>query len=74
MSNAIYVEDLQKSFRVREREPGLRGAVRGLFTAKVREVCAVDHLSFKVEVMSIRDASAEEMEHGHPHGPGGHGH
>ena len=31
-------------------------------------------LKFAVEVLSIRDASAEELEHGHPHGPGGHAH
>jgi FKBP-type peptidyl-prolyl cis-trans isomerase SlyD len=31
-------------------------------------------LNFAVEVLSIRDASAEEMEHGHAHGPDGHGH
>jgi len=49
MTAAIHVEDLHKSFRVRERERGLRGALRGLFTAKVREVCAVEGLSFRVE-------------------------
>jgi FKBP-type peptidyl-prolyl cis-trans isomerase SlyD len=31
-------------------------------------------LYFEVEVMSIRDASAEEIQHGHVHGPGGHHH
>lgn len=31
-------------------------------------------LCFEVEVVSIRDASAEEQHHGHPHGPDGHGH
>ncbi len=29
-------------------------------------------LHFDVEVLSIRDATPEEMEHGHAHGPGGH--
>ncbi|MFH1810315.1 MAG: peptidylprolyl isomerase [Pseudomonadota bacterium] len=29
-------------------------------------------LHFDVEVMAIRAATAEEMEHGHPHGPDGH--
>ena len=29
-------------------------------------------LHFDVKVISVRDASAEEMEHGHVHGPGGH--
>jgi FKBP-type peptidyl-prolyl cis-trans isomerase SlyD len=31
-------------------------------------------LNFAVEVVEIRDATEEEMEHGHPHGPGGHHH
>lgn len=31
-------------------------------------------LTFVVEVDSVRDASAEEMKHGHAHGPGGHHH
>jgi FKBP-type peptidyl-prolyl cis-trans isomerase SlyD len=31
-------------------------------------------LSFAVEVMDIREATAEELEHGHVHGPGGHHH
>ena len=31
-------------------------------------------LRFEVEVISVRDATAEEQEHGHPHGPGGNHH
>ena len=31
-------------------------------------------LTFDVEVTEIRDATAEELEHGHVHGPGGHHH
>jgi FKBP-type peptidyl-prolyl cis-trans isomerase SlyD len=31
-------------------------------------------LHFEVEVLGIRSASAEELEHGHPHGPDGHHH
>ena len=31
-------------------------------------------LHFDVEVMEVRDATAEELEHGHVHGPGGHKH
>jgi FKBP-type peptidyl-prolyl cis-trans isomerase SlyD len=31
-------------------------------------------LHFDVTVVSVRDASAEELQHGHPHGPGGHHH
>jgi len=32
------------------------------------------HLNFDVEIKEIRDASAEELEHGHVHGEGGHQH
>lgn len=35
---------------------------------------AGEKLFFDVEVMGIRDATAEEMAHGHVHGPGGHHH
>ena len=31
-------------------------------------------LTFEVEIMEIREASAEELSHGHVHGPGGHHH
>ena len=31
-------------------------------------------LTFDVEVLEVRPATAEEMEHGHVHGPGGHHH
>ncbi len=32
------------------------------------------NLHFDIEVTDIREASAEEIEHGHVHGPGGHQH
>ena len=31
-------------------------------------------LYFDIEVIDVRDASQEELEHGHVHGPGGHHH
>ena len=31
-------------------------------------------LHFEVEVLSVRAATKDELEHGHPHGPDGHGH
>jgi FKBP-type peptidyl-prolyl cis-trans isomerase SlyD len=31
-------------------------------------------LNFDVEVMAVRDATTEEVEHGHVHGPHGHDH
>jgi FKBP-type peptidyl-prolyl cis-trans isomerase SlyD len=35
---------------------------------------ADQNLHFAVEVVSVRDATAEELEHGHVHGAGGHHH
>jgi FKBP-type peptidyl-prolyl cis-trans isomerase SlyD len=35
---------------------------------------AGEELHFDVEVLTVRDATAEEMEHGHAHGPDGHHH
>jgi FKBP-type peptidyl-prolyl cis-trans isomerase SlyD len=31
-------------------------------------------LHFEVEVLEVRDATSEELSHGHPHGPDGHHH
>jgi len=31
-------------------------------------------LTFAVKIVDVRDATSEEMEHGHVHGPGGHHH
>jgi len=31
-------------------------------------------LIFDVEIADVRDATAEELDHGHVHGPGGHHH
>ena len=35
---------------------------------------AGENLNFKVEITAIRDATEEEIQHGHPHGMGGHTH
>ncbi len=32
------------------------------------------HLNFAVEIIDVRDATQEELDHGHVHGPGGHDH
>lgn len=32
------------------------------------------NLNFDVEVLDVREATAEELDHGHVHGPGGHQH
>lgn len=43
-------------------------------TVDANHVLAGKSLKFDVKVETIRDASAEEIEHGHVHGPGGHQH
>lgn len=35
---------------------------------------AGEDLTFEIEVMDIREATAEELQHGHAHGPEGHHH
>lgn len=35
---------------------------------------AGEHLNFEVEITEVREATTEELEHGHVHGPGGHHH
>jgi FKBP-type peptidyl-prolyl cis-trans isomerase SlyD len=35
---------------------------------------ADQNLHFEIEVVGVREATAEELEHGHVHGAGGHHH
>ena len=45
----ILVENLAKSFRISKRAPGTLGALRGLWRRDVREVRALDGVSFAIE-------------------------
>ena len=45
----IETRGLTKVFRVNQKSPGVRGAVKALFMPNYREVLAVDRISFKVE-------------------------
>lgn len=40
-------------------------------TVDANHPLAGQHLNFKVEVKEVREATAEELDHGHVHGPGG---
>jgi len=55
---------------------GIVFTVEGLEDDKVKidgnHPLAGQTLHFNVEVLEVRDATEEEMEHGHAHGPGGH--
>jgi len=46
---AVEARELCKSFQVPVREPGLRAALRSLFARRMREVRAVDRVSFAIE-------------------------
>lgn len=49
MKNAILVKNLSKTFIVRHNEPGILGAIKGLFSSKKRDVHAIKSLSFSIE-------------------------
>ena len=44
----IQVEQLNKVFRIAVRQPGFRGAVRGLFSRQYNEVSALNDISFSI--------------------------
>lgn len=46
----------------------------GMVTVDGNHPLAGKELHFDVSITAVRDASAEEIEHGHVHGPGGHQH
>lgn len=50
------------------------GVTDEVVTAEPNHPLAGIDLRFSVEITEIRDASAEELEHGHAHGPDGHHH
>ena len=45
-----------------------------LVTLDANHPLAGQALNFDIEVTEVRDATEEELEHGHVHGPGGHHH
>jgi ABC-2 type transport system ATP-binding protein len=53
MPPAIHADRLSKSFQVKVRDPGLRGAVAALFRPRYRDVRAVREVSFSIEAGEI---------------------
>jgi ABC-2 type transport system ATP-binding protein len=49
----ILVENLQKRFRVAERQPGLLGSVRGLIARRHRDLIALQGVSFSVDAGEV---------------------
>ncbi len=48
--------------------------VGDMVTLDANHPLAGKQLNFEVEITSVRDATEEELTHGHVHGPGGHHH
>lgn len=46
---AIEVTDLSKTFRVKQKEKGMKGSLKAIFHPRLEEVKAVDEVSFNVE-------------------------
>ncbi len=85
----VPIKHLQLQQGVTKLKPGIVAAVKtergvrsvvvskvGKFNADVdfNHPLAGRTLYYEVEVVAVRDASAEEIAHGHVHGPGGHHH
>lgn len=74
------VKDIQVGMRFQAQGP--QGPTSVVITRVAGDMVTVDgnhplageHLNFAVEITDVRDASAEELQHGHVHGPGGHHH
>lgn len=50
---AIEVTNLEKTFSIPQRDPGLAGALKGLFSPKYTKKTAVDNISFKLETGEV---------------------
>jgi FKBP-type peptidyl-prolyl cis-trans isomerase SlyD len=79
----------REMFDIEDLEPGMRFHAEGEHGTHVVTVTAVDNdsvtvdanhplagqtLNFEVTVMDVRAATAQELAHGHVHGPHGHDH
>jgi FKBP-type peptidyl-prolyl cis-trans isomerase SlyD len=72
--------DLKVGTQFQTRGPAGSGLVRvsaidgDAITLDANHPLAGMVLSFDVQIVTVRAATDEEVEHGHVHGPGGHGH
>ena len=49
MTNVIEVKNLNKTFRVKLKEKGLKGSIKSIFNPKYKTVKAVKNITFNVE-------------------------
>jgi FKBP-type peptidyl-prolyl cis-trans isomerase SlyD len=72
--------DIRKGMQFQARtEDGMRlftvtAVIGDMVTLDGNHPLADQTLHFDVEVVGVREATSEELEHGHVHGPGGHHH
>lgn len=45
----IHVKELTKQFELKTKEPGLLGSMKSIIRPTYQDICAVDHIDFKVE-------------------------
>ncbi|MDF2180378.1 peptidylprolyl isomerase [Aliiglaciecola sp. CAU 1673] len=57
-----------------QRQVKVKKVGKFMVTVDLNHPLAGQTLTFDLEVLDVRDASAEEIEHGHVHGEGGHHH
>jgi FKBP-type peptidyl-prolyl cis-trans isomerase SlyD len=75
------VDNIQPGMQFQAQGPGGQARVVTVVSATPTEVTVdANHplagitLHFDVKVIAVREATAEELSHGHAHGPGGHHH
>ena len=74
-SNSTY--NLHQSVRIDSitgSTVGVTGIQGDMVTVDGNHPLAGEHLNFEVEITEVREATQEELEHGHVHGAGGHHH
>lgn len=74
------VKDISVGMRFQAQGPNgptsvtITRVIGDMVTVDGNHPLAGEHLNFAVEITDVREASFEEMQHGHVHGAGGHHH